>query len=148
MFCVALAVPSCKLLVPGLLACLIIFVSICCVQVDTWALGCLLLTLRTALPPFWHLLALEDEAAAAARRTYEEVLSCGHYSHLESVELDLLQQCLVQDWMERPCAETLLLEHAYFRDGVESVRKSTEEAMKELGPGLEALFAQEWGGGA
>ena len=77
------------------------------VQVDSWQMGCLLMYLRTGLSPFSHLPADLDLPALAARRTYEEVLSCGLFNHLDDVEHAFLKQCLVHDWQQRPTVDQL-----------------------------------------
>ena len=89
------------------------------IQLDTFQLAELLMSLRTGKLPFFHLpIATPATAAAVAkRRTYEEVVSCGHYSHLEPTEMEFLQRCLAYDWLERPLASELWQSDPYIRYG-------------------------------
>lgn len=91
------------------------------VTADTWSLGALLLALRTGRRPWFHLASLQlSPAAAAIRRTYEELLQVPLYQKAFSLlELSFLQKALEPAWQQRPTVRQLLNTDPYLRHGTE-----------------------------
>jgi hypothetical protein len=81
---------------------------------DIYGLGLLLLEMRTAQPPFVHLMRLPWEQQRL-RRTFRELADCGTIGDLLPSEQQLLQRCLQPADM-RVNADELVKGGAYFRE--------------------------------
>lgn len=86
--------------------------------------------LRTGLPPWSHLNDLTSEEAFS-RMTYQEVVACGHFSHLEECELEFISKCLTPNWKERPSMKELRFRGMYLTEGSTARRAAAKVAMKE-----------------